>query len=407
MLAYLDCFSGISGDMLLGALLDAGLDIEALRAGLATLPLDGYTLGAETVMDHGIHGTRALVQIEPSQQQGEQHPHRHLAEIEEMIVAAGLPERARERALAIFRRLSQAEAAIHNMSPGEVAFHEVGAVDSIVDIVGAALGLELLGIDALYCSELPLTSGRVQTAHGPLPVPAPATLALLQGTAAVWRSLPTEGELVTPTGAAIVAELARFERPTMRLHATGYGFGQKQLPWANCLRVLIGEEVETLDKSSIEQDDEHDEVVVLESNIDTMSGEALGWLMEQLLAAGALDVSYLPLHMKKNRPGTLLMVIARPEDAEGLARQVLRESGTLGIRMRRQERLKAERRVEEIETPLGSVHIKLKLIGGEVIAVTPEYEDCRALAAQHHMPLESMMERVREAARAHFGLSHP
>lgn len=410
MIAYLDCFSGISGDMLLGALLDAGLDLEALRAGLASLPVAGYTLAAEKVTDHSISGTRALVKLDTNVQQ----EHRHLAEIEALIDATALPERARERAQAIFRRLGAAEARIHNTSIDEVHFHEVGAVDSIVDIIGVALGFELLGIEEVYCSELPLTSGRVRSAHGPLPVPAPATLELLRETGAVWRSVAAEGELVTPTGAAVVAALARFERPTLAVRAIGYGFGQRSnLPWANCIRLVLGEAVgapQTRRSGAVESERtpeafERDEVVVLESNIDTMTGEALGWLMERLMEGGALDVSYTPLHMKKNRPGTLLMVIARPEDAERLAGMIVRESATLGVRMRHMERLKAERREEEIETPLGAVRVKLKLVGGRIVDVAPEYDDCRALAAQYGLPLEAVRARVTHAARAHFGMS--
>lgn len=406
MIAYLDCFSGISGDMLLGALLDAGLDLEALRAGLASLPLAGYTLTAERVTDHSISGTRALVKLDTTVPQ----EHRHLADIEALIDAATLPERASERAKAIFRRLGEAEARIHNTSIDEVHFHEVGAVDSIVDIVGVAIGFELLGVEEMYCSELPLTSGRVRSEHGPLPVPAPATLELLRDTGAVWRSVAAEGELVTPTGAAVAAALARFERPTLAVRAIGYGFGQRSnLPWANCVRLALGDAVnaaKTRMAESARAPDafEHDEVVVLESNIDTMTGEALGWLMERLMEAGALDVSYTPLHMKKNRPGTLLLVIARPEDAERLAGMVVRESATLGVRMRHMDRLKAARREEQIETPLGAVRVKLKLVGGRIVDVTPEYDDCRALAAQHGLPLETVRARVTHAARAHFGV---
>jgi uncharacterized protein (TIGR00299 family) protein len=286
MLAYLDCFSGISGDMLLGALLDAGLDLDALRAGLATLPLEGYTLEAERVSDHGISGTRALVRLDTAAP----HAHRHLADIAALLVAGALPERASERALAIFRRLAAAEAVIHGSRPEEVTFHEVGAVDSIVDIVGTALGFELLGVEALYCSALPLTSGRVHAAHGALPVPAPATLELLKDSGAVWQTVPAEGELVTPTGAAVLATLARFERPAaVAVRRVGYGFGQRSLPWANCLRLVLGEAAQP--QPTVEepfgQGFERDEIAVLESNIDTMTGEALGWLMERLLAAGA------------------------------------------------------------------------------------------------------------------------
>jgi pyridinium-3,5-bisthiocarboxylic acid mononucleotide nickel chelatase len=397
MLAYLDCFSGISGDMLLGALLHAGLDLEDLRAGLATLPLSGYTLDAKPVADHGLSGVRCVVQVDEFDPQG----HRHLREINEILAAGRLPERARERALAIFSRLAEAEGAIHGVAPEEVGFHEVGAVDSIVDVVGTALGFELLGIEQVYCSELPLTSGRVRSSHGPLPVPAPATLELLKDSGVVWKNVPGEGELVTPTGAAVVATLGQFGRPDrMTVQRVGYGFGQKQLPWANCLRLLLGERASVTDA-------ERDEVVVLASNIDNMTGEALGWLMERLLSAGALDVTYAPIQMKKNRPGAQLTVLASPDAAERLAEVILRESATLGVRMARMERRKAGRREETIETPLGEVRVKLKSLGGRVVAATPEYEDCRVLAERHGLSLEAIVDRVSRAARAHFELDAP
>jgi uncharacterized protein (TIGR00299 family) protein len=404
-LAYLDCFSGISGDMLLGALLHAGLDLQLLRDGLSRLPLEGYSLEAESVTDHSLAGIRAVVRSTGTGPEAAEN-HRHLAEIEGMIQAAALPERARDRSLAIFRRLAQVEATLHGVSLAEVGFAEVGAIDSIIDIVGASLGLELLGIDELFCSELPMTSGRVETDHGSLPVPAPATLAVLQGTDAVWRPLPIEGELVTPTGAAIVAELAQFRRPMMRLLSTGYGFGRMQLPWANCVRILVGVAPATSAEPNVPAADssETDEVVVLETNIDTMSGEALGWLMDQLVASGALDVAYLPLHMKKNRPGILLHVIARPEDAQRLAQQMLRESSTLGIRLKRQQRMKAARRIETIDTPLGAVRVKLKMLEGAVVAVSPEYDDCSRLALLHHLPVEQVIHQVTQTAGRQFGI---
>ena len=394
MLAYLDCFSGISGDMLLGALLHAGLDLDELRADLATLPLSGYTLEAERVSDHGLSGIQCVVRVE----EPDPHGHRHLREIREILATGRLPERARERALAIFTRLAEAEGAIHGVSPEEVGFHEVGAVDSIVDIVGTALGFELLGVEEVYCSELPLTSGRVRSSHGPLPVPAPATLELLKDSGVVWKSVPGEGELVTPTGAAVIASLAQFGRPDrMTVQRVGYGFGQKKLPWANCLRLLLGARGPATDA-------ERDEIVVLASNIDNMTGEALGWLMDRLFSAGALDVSYAPIQMKKNRPGAQLTVLASPDDAERLSSLILRESATLGVRMARMERRKAGRREEIIETPLGAARVKLKLLGERVVAATPEYEDCRALAERHGLPLENVVERVTQAARVHFGL---
>ncbi len=397
MLVYLDCFSGISGDMLLGALLHAGLDLEALRAGLATLPLGGYTLDAERVHDHGLSGVRCVVSAE----EPDLHAHRHLREIREILASGRLPERARRWALAIFARLAEAEGAIHGVAPEDVGFHEVGAVDSIVDVVGTALGFDLLGIEEVYCSELPLTSGRVRSAHGPLPTPAPATLELLKHTGVVWKNVPGEGELVTPTGAAVIATLARIGRPDrMTIERVGYGFGQKQLPWANCLRLLLGERAAVTDA-------ERDEIVVLASNIDNMTGEALGWLMDRLLSAGALDVSYTPLQMKKNRPGAQLTALASPDDSERLSSLILRESATLGVRMTRMERRKAGRREETIEMPLGEVRVKLKLLGDQIVAATPEYEDCRVLAQRHDLPLETVVERVAAAARAHFGLESP
>jgi len=394
MLAYLDCFSGISGDMLLGALLHAGLDLEDLRAGLAALPLCGYTLEAERMTDHGLSGVRCVVHVDGP----DPHRHRHLREIREILAAGRLPGHARERALAIFARLAEAEGAIHGVSSEEVGFHEVGAVDSIVDIVGTALGFELLGIEEVYCSELPLTSGRVRSSHGPLPVPAPATLELLKDSGVVWKQVPGEGELVTPTGAAVIATLAQVGRPDrMTVERVGYGFGQKKLPWANCLRLLLGERANSADT-------ERDEIVVLASNIDNMTGEALGWLMDRLLTEGALDVNYAPIQMKKNRPAVQLTILASPDDAERLSSLILRESATLGVRMARMERRKADRREETIETPLGEARVKLKLLGGRVIAATPEYEDCRALAERHGLPLAAVSERVTFAARLHFGL---
>jgi pyridinium-3,5-bisthiocarboxylic acid mononucleotide nickel chelatase len=398
VIAYLDCFSGISGDMLLGALLDAGLDLDALRVGLATLDLRGYTLDMERGGDRGLSGVRALVKVDAETTQ----PHRRLADIEALIGGSSLSAAVRERAVAVFTRLAGAEARIHGTTPAKVHFHEVGAVDAIVDVVGTLLGFELLGVDVVYCSELPLTSGRVESSHGVLPVPAPATLELLKDTGAVWRPVPAEGELVTPTGAAVLATLARFERPAMTVRAVGYGFGRRNLPWANCLRLVLGEpDANAISRGT--EDFERDEVAVLESNIDNMTGEALGWLMERLLAEGALDVSYAPLQMKKQRPGTLLLVVARPDAVDRLAGLILRESGTLGVRVRRTERMKADRREEEVETPLGHARVKLKLIGGRVVAVSPEYDDCRALGERTGLPIEVVMERVAAAARAQFG----
>jgi len=396
MIAYLDCFSGISGDMLLGALIDAGLEIAALRDGLRALPLKGYTLDHEPLSDHGISGTRISVRVEEPQ-----HVHRHLPDLLALLESSSLPREVREKVAAVFTRLADAEAVIHGTTRDEIAFHEVGAIDSIVDTVGTVLGFHLLGIEEIYCSELPLTSGRVRSEHGSLPVPAPATVELLKGSGAVWRPVDVDGELVTPTGAAILAAFARFERPRMRITHTGYGFGQRQLPWANCLRLLAGPAVAgEISDSGFERD----EIVVIETNIDNMTGEVLGWLMDRLLASGALDVSFTPVQMKKNRPATLLTVLALPQDAERLGGILLRESLTLGVRFSRADRLKAPRHIETIETPLGTARIKVKRIGDRVVSATPEYDDCRAIAEQHQLPLDAVVTRFSHAARAHFGL---
>lgn len=397
MLAYLDCFSGISGDMLLGALLDAGLSFERLQADLQALNLDGYALRLEPHTEQGVSGKRFTVQLAAAPQ-----PERHLSDIERLITQSQLPAAVQARALAIFRALAEAEARVHGVPVEQVHFHEVGALDALVDIVGAVLALDALGVEQVYCSPLPLTTGQVQTAHGLLPVPAPATLELLRRVQAPWVPRAAEGELVTPTGAAILATLARFETPALRIQRVGYGFGRKPLPWANCLRVCLGDPVEA---AGVGQD----EVMVLETNLDNVSGEILGGLMEQLFAAGALDVTYSPMQMKKNRPATQVSVIAPLELADRLALLLLRETTTLGVRMSRWSRLKAERRQEEVETPLGRVRVKVKQVGGRVQSISPEYEDCARLARAEGLPLQEVYARLEAFLRAwyHLGEAAP
>lgn len=400
MIAYLDCFSGISGDMLLGALVDAGLDADALREGLAAIDLPGWSLDAQRVTEHGVSGTRVTVTVAAEAQT----EHRTYRDIEALIERSRLAPRVREQTLGAFGRLAAAEARVHGTEPDEVTFHEVGAVDSIVDIVGAYIAFEALGVTDLYCSALPLTTGRVKSAHGALPVPAPAVLALLAGTGAEWapvegaRGAEARGELVTPTGALFAAQ-ASFAQPSMTVARVGYGFGARARPWANCLRVLLGEA-----PGAAVAGFERDEVTVIEANIDDMTGVALGWLMRRLLEAGALDVSFTPIQMKKDRPAVRLSAIATMEQADALAALVLRESATLGVRMARMPRLKARRDIETIDTPLGPCAVKLKREGERVLAVSPEYEDCAALAARAGLPLEVVLARVTAAARRHFGL---
>lgn len=391
-LAYLDCFSGISGDMFLGALLDAGLSFEQLQAELAALDLGGYELDLESCTDKGIQGKRFEVRVIETPQS-----ERHLSEIEHIITSSHLATGIQQEALAIFRMLGAAEAEVHGVALEEIHFHEVGAVDALVDIVGALIGLHALGIEQLYCSPLPLTSGQVQTAHGLLPVPAPATLELLRRVGAPWTPRQIEGELVTPTGAAILAARARFETPALVIQQVGYGFGRKRLPWANCLRFCLGESVQSTGMES-------DEVVVLETNLDNLSGEVLGGLMERLFQAGALDVTYTPMQMKKNRPATQVSVIAPPELLDRLSLLLLRETTTLGVRSSRWRRLKAERQQEELETPLGTVRVKIKRVGGRVVSVSPEYDDCAQVALMRSLPLREVYERLDRFLHAHYAL---
>ncbi len=394
-IAYLDCYSGISGDMFLGAMLDAGLSLDTLKTLLATLPVSGYQLVVESFTDKGICGRQFAVQLSATEQ-----PTRHLSDITALLHASALPLRIRNTALAIFQRLAEAEATVHGTSLEEVHFHEVGAVDAIVDITGAAIAIETLGIAQLYASPLPLTSGHVETAHGLLPVPAPATLEILRRVAAPWKPALVEGELVTPTGAAILATLARFEMPTMTIERIGYGFGQKRLPWPNCLRVCLGRTFNVLSTDSSDETPDTDWITVIETNIDNMTGELLGGLMDGLLTAGALDVSYTPISMKKNRPATRITVICSSEMGDMLAQMLLRETSTLGVRIQQMQRLKAQRTQQQVETALGAITIKIKRLGTRVLSASPEYEECQRLARQHHMPLSEVYEVAQRSIEA-------
>jgi uncharacterized protein (TIGR00299 family) protein len=384
--AYVDCFSGASGDMLLGALLDAGLPLDGLRAGLGGLPIEGWHVDTEPASQHGLGGTRALVRLDQADA-----PHRGLGAIEAILRAAVLPHTVVERALRTFRRLGEVEAAIHGVSVEEIEFHEVGALDAIVDVVGVVLGLHLLGVDTVLSSGLPLGSGWVRSAHGRLPVPAPATLALLQQAGAPSRGLPPtdrdSGELTTPTAAALLTTLARFQTsppPFAIVERVGYGFGRRELPWPNALRLLIGQQS---GDASLEL--ERDSVVAIETNLDDSTPEELGFAMEQLLGAGALDVAFSPLQMKKNRPGVLVRVLARPTDATRLAELLLVSTSALGVRFGTLDRLIARRSEATVTTPWGPVRIKVKQVGGRAVGA-PEYEDCARLARAHQLPLRTV-----------------
>lgn len=404
LIAYLDCNSGISGDMFLGAMLDlnASFSLDSLKSALSALPLHGYQLKLEPFHDKGIRGSRFDVVL--SEQDAARQQTRHLSDIVTLLNASTLSPRVRETALAIFQCLAEAEAAVHGTTIEEVHFHEVGAIDSIVDIVGAAIAVETLGITQLYASPLPLTSGYVKTAHGLLPVPAPATLEILRRIAAPWKPSTAEGEMVTPTGAAILATLARFQTPAISIEHVGYGFGQKQFPWPNCLRICLGRARHPLPSAdqanTITGVPDTDWVTIIESNIDNMTGELLGGLMDRLIAAGALDVSYTPIQMKKNRPAVMVTIICRVEEGDALAQVLLSESSTLGVRISQVQRLKAQRAIEHIETPIGPMPVKVKRLGARIISAAPEYEECQRLALEHNLPLAEVYQIAQHVIEA-------
>lgn len=369
---YFDAFSGISGDMTVGALVDAGADQEALLDALASLNL-GATYSFEKTKRRGIGATKFHVEG------GEQKAHRHLPHIYRIIESAErLSAETKARAIAVFDALGAAEAKVHHQPLEKVHFHEVGAVDSISDIVGACYGLELLQVGEIYCSAINVGSGTVETEHGTLPVPAPATAELLVNKP-VFAKGP-QMELTTPTGAAILAALAKGfgAMPAMAMERTGFGAGTRDFPMqANVLRAVIGERTGAAESTT---------VMVIEANIDDSTPQVLGYAMDRLFAAGALDVTIQPLLMKKNRQGSLLSVLARPEEQEKLAKIVLEETTTLGVRMYAAERRVQARSEVTVETPYGKVRMKVTAQGA-----SPEYDDCRALAAEKGVPLKKVL----------------
>lgn len=380
-IAYFDCFSGASGDMLVASLLDSVVRLEDLQHALSALPLGGYNLVVRRVSQKGITGSHFAVRVNQDSQ-----PHRHLHDIEELLTVSDsrITETAKQRAIAVFRRLARAEGKVHGVSPEEVHFHEVGAVDSIVDIVSFAVALELTGVEKVYASPLPLGHGFVRAAHGILPLPAPATLEILADAQVPTRALDVAGETVTPTGAALLAETAQFHRPSMRATAIGYGFGTREdFPWPNAVRVWVGEEIDAPGGE--------DRVVLLECNLDDATGETLGYAMERFFAAGALDVWYTPIQMKKNRPGVAVAVLASPDKAECIASALLRETPTLGLRWQELSRRTADRREEIVRTEWGDIRVKVKLLDGQVAAKSPEYEDCARIARERGRPLEEVV----------------
>ncbi|MGV8075183.1 MAG: nickel pincer cofactor biosynthesis protein LarC [Syntrophobacteraceae bacterium] len=385
-IAYFDCFSGAAGDMILGALLDVGLRLDVLKEELAKLHLSHYDIEVRKVVKNGIGGTLAVVHID-HEHHGSRH--RHFGDIEEIIGKSDLSESVKGKSLSIFRRLAEAEAEVHRTTVDQVHFHEVGAMDAIIDVVGSVAGLESLGIGKLYCSPLHVGTGTVECAHGMLPVPAPATAELLRGKP--FYSAGISGELLTPTGAAILTTLASSfgPAPSMTLDRIGYGAGTAERAIPNLLRIFIGEAGYESAGYEAEQ------TAVIETNIDDMNPQVYGYLIEQILDLGALDVFLSPVQMKKNRPGILFTVLCKPHMVEKFSDFLLRETTAIGIRWRVENRFIAHRSVREVETPYGIVRCKVAESKNGIINIAPEYEDCKRIALERHIPLKEVMEKVK------------
>ncbi len=386
-IAYFEAFAGASGNMILGAILDAGLELERLREGLATLPLRGYSIVTSKIKKQGIVGTFVEVKIEGPQEE------RRLPEIEEIIGGSSLPEKVKALSLKIFRRLAEAEAKVHNIPVEKVHFHEVGAVDAIIDVVGSVLGLELLGVDEVYVSPLHLGYGVVKSAHGLLPVPAPATMELVKGVPVYGWDV--EAELLTPTGAAVLTTLARSfgSPPPFRMEKVGYGAGLWDLPFPNLLRLCIGTREEEIAGY------EEDWVTVLEANIDDMNPQWFENLMERLMEAGALDVYLTPIQMKKGRPGVKLGLILEEEKIGQALDIIFSESTTIGVRAYRVKRWKLGREEIPVLTPFGEVRVKVARKGGQILNLAPEYENCRKIAKEKGVPVKEVYQAALEEAR--------
>ncbi|MBC8326362.1 MAG: nickel pincer cofactor biosynthesis protein LarC [Verrucomicrobia subdivision 3 bacterium] len=426
---YLDIFSGISGDMFLGAMMDLGVDFEALEAELQKLKLEGYTLSANRRQKCAIDGVKFDVHLacggeadhdhshshshehshshdhghdhshEHSHGGGEGHGHsRNFAQISEMIHTSTLSDWVKQKSVAVFQRVANAEGKIHGMPPFEVHFHEVGAVDSIVDIVGGCIALELLGKPRVRSGPVIEGTGFIMCAHGRFPIPAPATLNILAERGVAITQCDEPNELITPTGAALIAEFAEDFGPLQHLtpEKVGFGLGTRDCQTRpNVLRAVLGEET----AASSRNDWETDTISVLETNLDDISSEVLGDFVERALKAGALDVVHTAIQMKKNRPGVQLSVLCAEGDADQFCEMILRETTTFGVRRTLTERRKLQRETQTVSTPHGEVTVKLGKLNGETVQVAPEYESCRAIAAKAEVPLKAVYDAAVAAAR--------
>ncbi|MBU1290694.1 MAG: nickel pincer cofactor biosynthesis protein LarC [bacterium] len=389
-IAYFDCFSGISGDMTVGALLDAGLEIETLEKELKKLGLSGYQLEVNKVVKKGISATQFKVKIK------EEGVERRFKDILTIFEKSKLDEEIKKETKKIFFNIAQAESKIHQKDIDKIHFHEIGGLDSIIDVTAAVIGIKTLGIEEIHSSALPVGKGFVKCAHGVIPVPAPATLELL-------KNIPTysggiESEMITPTGAAIIGTLAKSfgERPLMKIERIGYGAGEKEFTIPNLLRVSIGEKI--LKDENLKDGYVSDEAVLIETNIDDMNPEFYDYIMEQLFSQGALDVFLTPIQMKKNRPAHMLSIIVYEQDLKEILEVLFSESTTLGVRIREIKRLRLAQQNFIAETKYGKIRVKVGIFKREIKNIAPEYEDCKKMAKQHQVPLKEVYEEVKKVA---------
>jgi uncharacterized protein (TIGR00299 family) protein len=391
--AYFDCIAGASGDMLLGALIDAGLPITALEAELGKLRLKDFHLHVAKVSKNGFGATKVDVHAH------DDAPERHLRELRAVVEDSEVSQTVKDRAIRVFTRICEVEAGIHGMSVDEVHLHEVGGVDAIVDVVGVLAGIELLEIRRVVVSPLPMGRGFVTGAHGQIPLPAPATIGLLKGVP-VYGS-PIEKELVTPTGAALLTELADAwgPLPAMTLRGVGYGAGTRDMVIPNVLRVLLGDTATAGPWLS-------ETITVLETHLDNDRGETIGHACQRLMAEGALDVVSMPAQMKKDRPAHVVKVLAKPEDADRLEHILFEETSTLGIRRSETRRDALHRDFDTVETRFGPITVKIARLPGGGLRATPEYEDCRKAAAFHEVPLNAVTREAEHVAAHKFGIPH-
>jgi hypothetical protein len=380
-LAYFDCFAGASGNMILGALVDLGVPGEFLEKNIRDMPLDRFHLEITTAERMGIHGKLVKVVVDDRDKHA-----RNYQDIRVLIHESRLPDSAKAMVLNVFDKLAEVEAAVHNCPKDKVHFHELGGVDAVVDVVGACLGAEWLGVDEVFASEIPVGKGFVDCQHGRLPVPAPATLALLEGVPVYGTGV--SHELVTPTGAAVITGLAKAfgPMPKMIVQGVGYGVGDRDLTeMPNLLRIVLGEQDALL---------EADSVCVIETNIDDMNPEIFGFVMERLFEDGALDVIWVPVFMKKSRPGTMVQVICEEADREAMVGRILSETTATGVRHYRAERTKLPRKIKEAATSYGTVRVKEVSSPTGRIFVVPEYEDCKKIALEKNVPLKAVYEAI-------------